>query len=130
MPSSYGGGPYGKGLYSLSSVFDLAGGIAPRVVFAGDLETLGIQDLAGRMTVQTTFGGAFELNFDLAGNMTARVGLAATIMGDKPVTGSISISISMAADLTVGSFWEAPEPCPPTKWVPATCASSPVLETV
>jgi hypothetical protein len=150
MPSPYGGGPYGKGLYSLSSVYDLAGGTAPVVTFAGDLGTLGVQDLGGvlapqitftgdivgvaefvgGLTQQVAFAGSLGLTISLAGGMVLQVVPAATIMGDKPVTGDIPILISLAADLTVGPFWEAPEPCPPIGWVPATCASSPVLETV
>jgi hypothetical protein len=150
MPSPFGGGPYGRGLYSLSSVYDLAGGTAPVVTFGGDLETLGVQDLfgalapiitftgdivgvsemAGGLTPQVAFAGSLGLTISLAGGMIPSVVPAATIMGDKPVTGDIAFTFVMHGDMTSGPLWGVEGPCPPPTWVPATCGSSAVLETV
>ena len=147
MPSPFGGGPFGRGLYSLSSVYDLAGGTAPVVTFAGDLSTLGVQDFIGNFAPQitftgdivgvaeieggfhpkVTFDGSLGLTISLEGGMVPQVVPAATIMGDKPVTGSIVFNFAFHGDMTAGPLWGAEEPCPPPNWVPATCGS---LETV
>jgi hypothetical protein len=141
MPSPFGLGPYGKGLYSSSSVYNFAGAIAPVVTFAADLSLQGLQDLAGSfvpsvtlagnligvqplvgdLAPQINFAGHLDMDFALVGDLAPRVTPLATIMGDKPLNSDMSFQVAMAASMTFGPFWTPPDPCPPTTWVPATC---------
>ena len=100
MPSYWGKGNYGQALYSQSSAWDLAGGLTPRVAFAGDFTIVGEEFFAGNLAPKVTFSGPLTAVLPVEGNLSATVSLAASSMISAPL-------------------WGASEPCPPTMWTPA-----------
>ena len=78
MASSYGKGPYGCRLYSLTPDIDFSGDLAPSVGFSGALDVLAQGDVAGNLRSMIVLGGSLTVDHVLAGDMTLGIALAAS----------------------------------------------------
>ena len=99
MPSLWGKGNWGQGLYSQSQTFDLVGDLAPTVAFWGDLDLLGSENLAGRLIPTIIFSA----------DLTA--GPAIPLF-----SGNLAPIVIMKASIISGPYWEPIGTCEPVDW--------------
>lgn len=131
MPSYYGLGLYGKGLYSAVSTYSLTGGITPSIVLHGDLGIAGkaslsgdldpaislsasltrILSLRGDMAPSTTFAAGGFGSQNMFADLAPEIDLGASLAVNRAWGGYFPLQIIFAAELTSGPLWQPVEPC-------------------
>lgn len=117
MPSLYGRGSYGKGLYSQSTVSDLAGDLAPSVVLAGNLDIQGQVFIGGNLRPTVALGGSLTALRALGGGMRPQVTFWAHVGADVDLDGGMTLGATLAGGVpAVGPLWTPVPACPDPEW--------------